>query len=127
MADDTIKIYLWPDGSWVSEDDVDDLDWYITSTGKSDDFGIYDVSLDLEPDDIEELILLNALPGMLIDPQVVSIENMGKVEIPEGAIVIIHHSKDIEYKATTMLEDRLIVNAPNLFVEVIMPREKEDE
>lgn len=125
MADDTIKIYVWPDGHWVSEEDVDDLDWYISSSGKSDDFSEHEISLELDADDIEELISMNALPGMLPDkPQ--KIEHMGKVSIPEGAILIVHHSKDIEYSAVTMLEDKLIVNAPGVFVEVIQPKAKEE-
>lgn len=118
-----IKIYVWPDGVWYSEEDIVDIEWL----GKSDDYSEHLVPIELEADDIEELISLNALPGMLIDAQVTPIENMGKVEIPEGAVVIIHHSKDIEYKATTMLEDKLIINAPNIFIEVIMPKEKKDE
>lgn len=126
MADETIKIYVWPDGSWVSEDDIDDLDWYIVSTEKSDDYAIYNVPIELEAEDIEELINMQALPGMLPDPGELNIEDMGKVAIPEGAILFVHHSKDIEYNAVTMLEDKLIVNAPGIFVEVIMPKEKDE-
>ena len=129
MSDDTLKIFLWPDGTWISEEDVegDDFDWYLMGAGKSDDFAEYEVSLDLEPDDIQELIDLKALPGMLpdivpADPQ--DIANMGVITIPEGAVLVVHHSKDIEYNAVTMLEDRLIVNAPDITIEVIIPKEK---
>ncbi len=124
---DMLKIWVWPDGTWVSEDDVDDLDWFISSAGKSDDFSEHLIPLELDGEDIEELIQLNALPGMLPDKVVSSLEGMGKVAIPEGAILIVHHSKDIEYQAVTMLEDKLIVNAPGTFVEVIMPKEKKNE
>jgi len=62
---ETIKIYVWPDGSWINEDDAEDLDWYISSNGKSDDYSEHDVDINLEADDIEELIELQALPGML--------------------------------------------------------------
>lgn len=126
MAEDTLTIYVWPDKTWASEEDIDDLDWYIISTGKSDDYTEYEVSLDLEYEDIDELISLNALPGMLPDKPI-GLEHQGKVSIPKGAILIVHHSKDIEYNATTMLEDKLIVNAPNIVVEVIMPKEKTNE
>ena len=129
MADGTLTIYVWPDGSWISEEDADDLDWYISSASKSDDFATYEVSLELELDDIEELISLNALPGMIPEPQegIIKIEDMGKVEIPEGAVLIVHHSKDIDYNATTMLEDRMIVNAPDIFIEVIMSKKNKNE
>ena len=124
--DDKLKIWVWPDGSWISEDDVDDLDWYISSNGKSDDFSEHLIPLLLDGDDIEELISMNALPGMLPDKPA-GLEHQGKVSVPDGAILIVHHSKDIEYKAVTMLEDRMIVNAPNTFVEVIMPKADKDE
>ncbi len=117
----TIKIYVWPDGSWVNEDDADDIDWYISSNGKSDDFSTHDVDAELEAEDIDELIELNALPGMLPDMPT-KLEDMGKVSIPEGAVLIVHHSKDIDYNAVTSLEDKMIVNAPNIFVEVIQKK-----
>ncbi len=117
-----LKIYLWPDGSWIEEtDDIDDLDWYITSTGKSDDYTEHFVPIELDAEDIDELIKMKALPGMLPD-KIQLIEDMGKVSIPKGAILIVHHSKDIEYSAVTMLEDRLIVNAPDVFIEIIQPK-----
>lgn len=110
---ETIKIYVWPDGSWISEED--DLDWYISSSGKGDDFTEYEVPLELDSDDIDELIALQALPGMLPDTK----PKEGKIKVPEGATVIISHSKDIDYNAVTMLEDRLIINAPNILIEII--------
>ena len=119
IPDDKLKIFVWPDGHWVSEDDIPDLDWYIASTGKSDDFSEHFIPIELEADDIEELISLNALPGMLPDKPM-GLEHQGKVSVPEGAILIVHHSKDIKYQAVTMLEDKLIVNAPDIMVEVIM-------
>lgn len=70
--ENTIVIYVWPDNTWVTEEDIDgDLDWYIFSGGKSDDFKEYKVSLDLSPDDIQELIDLQALPGMSPDKFVI--------------------------------------------------------
>ncbi|MDP8268304.1 MAG: hypothetical protein P9L97_06195 [Candidatus Tenebribacter davisii] len=129
MSEELIKIFVWSDNTWMYEDDIEDgdLDWFCMETGKSDDFAEYQVSLDLEADDIQMLIDLNSLPGMLPDPvasEVKPIEEMGKISIPVGAIVIVSHSKDIDYSAVTMLEDRLIVNAPDLFIEVIMPKEE---
>lgn len=128
MDKETVTIYVWPDGSWISSEDpeADDMDWYTMTTGKSDDYASYEVSLDLEPEDIEELISMNALPGMLPDLITANIEEMGKVKIPEGCILIVSHSNDIDYNAVTMLEDKLIVNAPDLFIEVITPKEKKD-
>ena len=127
--DDKLKIFLWPDGTWVSENDIDDwdIDWYTISTGKSDDYAIYYVPIELGAEDIEELISLNALPGMLPDkikPEDIKIEEMGKIVIPEGAIIIISHSKDINYGALTIIEGKLIVNAPNMIMEVITPKGK---
>ena len=119
--DDKIKIFVWPDNSWVNEDDIDDMDWYLASTDKGDDYAKYYVSIELDADDIDELIELKALPGMLPDPKK-SIEEMGKVPIPEGAILIVHHSKDIDYSATTILKDKIIINAPDIFVEVIQSK-----
>lgn len=130
MPDDKVKIYVWADGTWISEEDTEgDLDWYIFSSGKSDDYTAYDISSELEPEDIDELISLEALPGMLPEPQegIIKIEDMGKIPIPEGAVVLVHHSKDIEYNAVTMLEDRLIVNAPDIFIEIITPKVKKDD
>lgn len=129
MSDEeTLTIYVWPDGTWISSEDpeADDMDWYTMSAGKSDDYASYEVSYELEADDIEELISLNALPGMLPDkPE--GIENMGRVAIPKDCILIVSHSKDIDYNAVTMLEDKLIVNAPGIFIEVITPKDKKDE
>ncbi|MCP4374055.1 MAG: hypothetical protein GY797_39010, partial [Deltaproteobacteria bacterium] len=65
MAEETIKIYIWPDGSWESEEEIDDMDWFLSSSGKSDDYAEYNIPLGLEAEDIDELILLNALPGMI--------------------------------------------------------------
>ncbi len=128
---DTLTIYVWPDGTWISEENVDgDFEWYLMFAGKSDDYASYDVSYDLDDSDIEELISLNALPGMLPDKPDTNTDNLehqGKVPIPEGAILIVHHSKDIEYQAVTMLKDRLIVNAPNIMIEVIQSKEDKDE
>lgn len=126
MADETIKIYVWPDGSWISEEDIDDMEWYLFTTGKSDDYKEYQVPIELEAEDIEELISLNALPGMLPDPTTIKIEDMGKIEIPEDALLIVHHSKDIDYNAVTILKDRMIVNAPGIFIEVITSKDKNE-
>ncbi len=126
MADDTLKIYLWPDGSWESEDEIDDMDWYLSGSGKSDDYAIYNVPLDLESEDIEELIGLNALPGMLSDP--ISFEGVidsntiasaGEIKIGEDDIIIVSHSKDVNYNAVTILDDRVIINAPGMILKVV--------
>ncbi len=35
---DIENIFVWPDGSWYRENEVDDLDILLMETGKSDDF-----------------------------------------------------------------------------------------
>lgn len=115
--DDKIKIYVWPDNSWESEEEIDDLDWYISSNGKSDDYAEHMVPIELDAEDISELIELNALEGML--PDKFKIEEKGKIKIPKDAILIITHAKDIPYNAVTILEDRLIISAPDLTIEII--------
>lgn len=122
--DDKIKIYVWTDNSWESEEEIDDLDWYISSMGKSDDYTEYMIPIELEADDITELIELNALEGML--PNEPKIEVMGKIKIPKNALLIVTHDKDIPYNAVTILEDRMIISAPNLTVEIIQGK-KENE
>jgi hypothetical protein len=118
-SNETIKIYVWPDNHWASEDDIDDMDWYLSSNGRSDDYAIYYVPIELEYEDIEELIELQALPGMIPDEKEFDIIEEGKVKIPDNCIVIIHHSKDIDYDAAFTLKDRVIINAPNMIMEVI--------
>ena len=133
--EDKLKIFVWADGSWESEEEIDDMDWYISSNGKSDDFTEYLIPIELDPEEIDELIELEALPGMLPDmPQEIQetqeiqgIIGGGKLAIPEGSVLIVHHSKDIDYNAVTMLEDKLIVNAPDVFVEIIQSKEDKDE
>ena len=93
----------------------------MASTGKSDDFAIYNIPLELDGDDIEELIRMQALPGMLPDKPTLEsiIESGGEIKIDPDDIVIISHSKDIDYNAVTMLEDRLIINAPDLKIKIV--------
>lgn len=126
MAEDTLKIYVWPDGSWESEEEIDDIDWYLSSASKSDDYKEYNIPLELEADDIEELIAINALPGMLPDP--VSFEGIidsnaiaeaGEIKIGEDDIIIVSHSKDVDYNAVTLLDDRVIINAPGMVLKVV--------
>ncbi len=47
----TRKIILWPDKFWVFADDVEDIDFYINSTGLSDDYEIINVVM---PDDAND-------------------------------------------------------------------------
>lgn len=115
---ETVEIYVWPDKTWEFKNEIEDLDWYIMSNGKSDDFLSTEAPAELEVEEIEELIDLDALPGMLPDKPK-GLENQGKIGIAKGAIIMVHHSEDIDYNAVTILKDKLIVNAPNLSIEVI--------
>lgn len=51
-----VKVYVWPDSSWVKDDDVEDLDLYILSCRKSDDYAIFYMSDELTDEDIESQI-----------------------------------------------------------------------
>lgn len=125
IMDEKIKIYVWPDNSWESEEEIEDLDWYISSMGKSDDYAIYEVPLELEADDIDELIELQALEGMLTNEP--KIEEMGKIKVPKDAILIVTHSEDILYNAVTILENRMIISAPDLTIEIIQGKKKNEK
>jgi len=117
---DKTKILVWPDGSWVSEDEIDDIDWFLTSAGRGDDYAEYLIPSELDNDDIDELIQLKAFPGML--PDKINLVGKGKIEIPKGATLLVHYPKDLEYKAFFMLPGKLISNAPDMVIEVIMPK-----
>lgn len=120
MDNEKIKIYVWPDNSWVSEEDVEDLDWYISSSGKSDDYAEYMVHIDLEPDDIEELIELQALEGMLPDKEKeLDIYEMGEIKLDDDAVLIINHPKDIADYHITQLDGKIIINSPGLSFSVL--------
>ncbi len=116
---DTILIYVWPDNTWISEEDIDDMDQYLCATKKSDDYTTYELDINLDAEDIQELIDLKALPGMLPPLNQCPV---GPIAIPKDSIIIITHSKDIDYSAVTMLEDKLIVNAPKMTLEIIAPK-----
>ena len=110
------KVYLWPDKTWAYEEDIDDLDWFLVSGGKSDDFTTHEIPDELDAEDIEELINMNALPGMTsTKPDVMK----GKIEIPEGSVLVIRFQGDLDFNAVTILDDRLVVNAPNISVEIL--------
>lgn len=118
MADDTLKIYVWPDGSWESEEDIDDMDWYLASAGKSDDYVEYNVPLELEMEDIEELIELNALPGMLPDAPP-RLEDQGVVDLPHDSIIVLRFPENDEGPFITHLDGKMIISHPTLSLEVL--------
>ena len=118
---DKIKIYVWADKSWISEENVNDIDFYISSMGKSDDYATYLVPIKLDPEDIQELIDLNALPGMLPNTRVLGLKEM--IKVPKGASVIIKHKKDINYNPITTLSDRIIITAPDIEITLVKPKE----
>lgn len=118
MADDKLKIYVWPDGSWESEEEIDDMDWYLTSSGKSDDYAEYKVPLELEAEDIDELIELNALPGMLPDTVQNKIEDQGVIPLPHDSILILTFTSE-EDPYLTHLEGKIIINCTNMSIEVL--------
>lgn len=53
---ETVKIYVWPDYSWEYDDEIKDLDWYIFTNGKSDDFYEVNIPITYSVEEIEELI-----------------------------------------------------------------------
>ena len=55
---DKVKIYMWPDGSWEYESEFRDLDLYLMETGKSDDFVIHYVPLEMTYDEVDKLVAL---------------------------------------------------------------------
>ena len=57
-TDEVAKIYIWPDGSWEYESEFRDLDLYLMETGKSDDYVIHYVSLEMSYDEVDELVAL---------------------------------------------------------------------
>ena len=113
---DKLKIYVWPDNSWVSEEDIDDIDWYISSGGISDDYAEYMVPIELEADDIDELIELQALEGM--PPDLPEIKKMGKIKISDNSTLIIH-SINITYDEIVIKEGKVSINISNATIEVI--------
>ncbi len=116
MSDDTLTIYVWSDNSWESEEEIDDIDWYLSSSGKSDDYATYEVPLELEAEDIDELIELEALPGMI--PEKTEFPE-GIIELPKDAILIINHPKDISDSSVTILDGKMIINSAGLSIEVL--------
>jgi len=117
MTEETIKIYVWPDNSWISEEDVDDIDLYIQSSGKSDDYAIYNIPTELESEDIEELISLKALPGMLSDD--IDLISKGEIILPMGSILVIKHPKDIKDTDILIMDGQMIINSDNLSIKVL--------
>ena len=109
---DTIQIVVWPDGSWASEEEIDDIDWYLNSTGKSDDYTEYEVPIDLDDEDINELIELHALPGMLEPKNTQNIE--GKIDLPEDSILVLEFPIE-ETPYITYLGGKMIINCIVIF------------
>ena len=50
MIDDMTKVYIWPDGDWCYEDELQEYSW------KSDDYKVYFLQLSNDSD-IENVIL----------------------------------------------------------------------
>lgn len=118
MADEnTEKIYLWPDNTWVRDSEVDDLDWYIVSGGKSDDFAQYNVPSDLDDEDIDELIGLRALPGM-IPTKIIGLEDQGKVQLPDDSIIVLEFPMtDVPF--VTHINGKMIINVHESSIEIL--------
>jgi len=120
------KVYLWPDNTWEFEEEIDDIEWFLVSGGKSDDYTTYEIPDELDAEDINELISMDALPGMTsVKPDVmkgkIEIPDVmkGKIEIPDGSVLVIRFQGDLDFNAVTILNDRLVVNAPNISVEIL--------
>lgn len=41
-----VKVYMWPDGFWVDESEVADLDLFLSECGRSDDFEVLSMTVD---------------------------------------------------------------------------------
>lgn len=116
MADDTQKVWVWADNSFVVEDDLEDgdLDLYIMFTGKSDDCAQYDVPLGLDAEDIEELIILEALPGMLKPTQTLE----GEINLPKDSVLIIKCPTGDAF--VTQTKSKIIISGtPQMSIEVL--------
>jgi hypothetical protein len=50
------KIYTWPDGHWEYEWNIDDMDLFISTLGRSDDYSVRYVSSKLSYDEIDNLV-----------------------------------------------------------------------
>ena len=111
------KIYLWPDGLWEWDHEIDDLDLYISTNGKSDDFAMYEVPAELSDEDITELIELSSLPGMIPD-KIAGIEDQGKVQLPDDAIIVIDFPPE-EIPFITSVTGKMIINTKTATLEIL--------
>jgi hypothetical protein len=112
----TIKIFVWPDNSWTSEEEIDDMDWYLCSTGKSDDYAEYDIPIGLDEEDIDELIQLKALPGMIKPKNLIELD--GKVDLPTDSILVLEFPVS-EVPYITHLDGKMIINCTEMSIEVL--------
>ena len=112
-----IIIMVWPDGSWASEEDVDDMNWYLCTTDKADNYKEYEVPTDLDPEDIDELIELRALPGIIPD-KIAGIEDQGKVQLPDDAIIVIDFPPE-EIPFITSVTGKMIINTKTATLEIL--------
>jgi len=113
-----IIIMVWPDGSWVSEEEIDgDMDWYLCTANKEDNYKEYEVPTDLNPDDVDELIELKALPGMIPD-KMVGLEDQGKIQLPEDSIIVLEFPiTDIPF--VTSISGKMIINIKSASIELL--------
>jgi len=119
MADETLTIYVWPDDSWESEEEIDDMDWFLSSSGKSDDYASYEVPLDLEAEDIDELIMLKALPGMIPPKDEIETSLEKGLDLPADSILVITVPDGDSSAYITKLEGKIIINADNMGLQVL--------
>jgi len=111
------KIYVWQDGLWEWDHEIDDLDLYISTNGKSDDFAMYEVPAELSDEDITELIELSSLPGM-IAPKAERIENQGLITLPTDSIIVLQFPMS-ETPFITHLDGKMIINCDNMSIEIL--------
>jgi len=115
MTDETMKIYVWPNGHWESEDDVKDIDLFCELNGKSDDYFEHYLSTELDAEDINELIELKALPGMLKDTVKTKLE--GIIDLPKDSVLIINCPSEDGY--VTQLKNKIVINCSKMSIEVL--------
>lgn len=111
------QILVWPDYSWEFVDEIEDLDWHLAESGKSDDYKEYNVPAELDFEDIEELIELRALEGMIPPKQDAS--ELGVIKLDDSDILVIDLPKDIDSMDITTVPGKIIINSHDVSFHVL--------
>lgn len=112
---ETQSLLVWPDYTWELAENIDDIDWYLCTTGKSDDYSMYDIPLELDEEDIEELVQLKSLPGMLKKENVFP---SSKSTLPKDSILILEFPVE-QTPFITKLDGKMIINCDTASLEIL--------